>query len=63
MSVLLHGMEMPRTCYECPLALLRYETLHSTSGQIKNDFSCVLTHKTITSTKRNRFCPLEVKEG
>lgn len=64
MSVQINGMEMPTNCYECPMAMVRYATLQRNSGQIRNDFACVLTHKTITSTKRNRACPLvEVEES
>lgn len=51
-------IEMPKTCYDCPLAMMRYNTLFRRGKQISNEFSCVLTHKAITSTKRNRFCPL-----
>lgn len=47
-------MEMPKTCYECPFAMHSYETLYVTQG----NNSCVLTHKAITGTKRNKSCPL-----
>jgi len=52
-------MEMPKTCYDCPLAMQNYATLFGNgTKQIRNRCACVLTHKAITSTKRNRFCPL-----
>ena len=47
-------MEMPKTCYECPFAMRSYATLYVIQG----NYSCILTHETITSMKRNRFCPL-----
>ena len=53
-------IEMPKTCYDCPLAMMRYVTLFRRGKQISNEFSCVLTHKKVTSTKRNRFCPLKM---
>ena len=53
------NMEMPKTCYDCPFAMQSYVTLFGNgTKQIRNSYACVLTHKTITSTKRNRFCPL-----
>lgn len=59
MSVLIKGMEMPKNCYDCPFAMQDYTTLFGNNfKQTKNSYACVLTHKTITSTKRNRFCPL-----
>lgn len=59
MSILIKGMEMPTNCYDCPLAMQYYVTLFGkTFKQTKNAYACVLTHKKITSTRRNRFCPL-----
>ena len=55
-------IEMPKTCYDCPLAMMRYFTLFRRGKQISNEFSCVLTHKKITSTKRNISCPLKAIE-
>jgi len=58
MSILIN-MEMPKSCYDCPLAMQDYTTLFGkTFNRTRNSYSCVLTHKKITSTKRNRFCPL-----
>lgn len=57
MSVLIKGMEMPKNCYECPFGLLEY-TSQCYGKTIRNKFACCITHKTKTSTKRNRFCPL-----
>ncbi len=59
MSILINGMEMPTSCYNCPLAMQDYTTLFGNNfNQTRNSYACVLTHKAITSTKRNRFCPL-----
>lgn len=59
MSVLIKGMEMPTSCYDCPLAMQDYTTLFGKKlSRTTNSYACVLTHKSITSTKRNRFCPL-----
>lgn len=49
--------KMPQTCYECPFAVAHITTL-LTSSFGRGSYCCVLTHKTITSTRRNRFCPL-----
>ena len=57
MSVLIKGMEMPKTCYKCKFALARFDSL-PTQKYKRHDFECVLTEKTLTSTKRNRACPL-----
>ena len=62
MSVLIKGMEMPKNCYDCPLAMRRYETLFVKGKRMQRDFACVFTHRAITSTKRNRFCPLMCDE-
>lgn len=59
MSVLIPNMEMPKDCYECPMAMSNYTTLLGKNHkQTCGIYSCVLTHKALTSTKRNRFCPL-----
>jgi len=59
MSILIKGMNMPKSCYDCPLAMQDYTTLFGNNfKQTRNSYACVLTHKVITSTKRNRFCPL-----
>ncbi len=55
-------IDMPPTCFECPLAMWEYETLLTSNKHRKNSFACVLTHKAITSTKRSRFCPLKEDE-
>lgn len=57
--------EMPKNCYQCPFAMLEYKKL--SKGRFKTvSFGCAATDKTITSTRRNKFCPLiemnEVKE-
>lgn len=53
-------MEMPKNCYECPFAMHSYATLYGKgTKRIQGNYSCVLTHKAITTTKRNRFCPLK----
>ena len=58
MSILIN-MEMPENCYKCPFAMEYYSTLYmSKAGKFRKDYCCVITHKTLTSTKRNRFCPL-----
>jgi len=62
MSVLIKGMEMPKNCYDCPFAMRRYETLFVKGKSIRRDYGCVFTHRTITSTKRNRFCPLMLND-
>ena len=57
--ILIKGMAMPRSCYDCPLAMQDYTTLFGKNiNRTRNSYSCVLTHKAITSTRRNRFCPL-----
>lgn len=62
MSVLIKDMEMPKNCFECPFGLFHFKAL-SMFKCAEGDFSCVITHKALTSTKRNRFCPLiEAKE-
>ena len=57
MSILIKGMEMPETCYKCKFALARFDPL-PTQKYKRHDFECVLTEKTLTSTKRNKACPL-----
>lgn len=57
MTILIKGMEMPETCYKCKFALARFDPL-PTQKYKRHDFECVLTEKTLTSTKRNKACPL-----
>jgi hypothetical protein len=49
--------EMPENCYECQFAANYFRPIHK-SGRKPCSFACVLTQKSLTSTKRNRFCPL-----
>lgn len=57
MSIIIKGMDMPETCYKCKFALARFDPL-PTQKYKRHDFECVLTEKTLTSTKRNKACPL-----
>ena len=57
MSVIVRGMEMPENCYEGPFGMYDYVTLRRTA-KANNKWKCVITGKSVTSTKRNRFCPL-----
>jgi len=60
MSILINGIDMPKNCYACPFGMEYYSTLWMAKGsKFRKDYSCVITHKALTSTKRNRFCPLE----
>lgn len=60
-----HLKELPQNCFECPYALSgtveqygnRYYIRHKTYH-----LACFLTGMAMTSTKRNRFCPLEDNE-
>lgn len=64
MGVYLPNMKMPKTCWECEFALYSYSKLPSEEINKTHKFQCVLTDKAITSTKRNRFCPLiEIDEN
>ena len=59
MSILIKGMEMPQNCYECKFGLATFYRLYTQDSKGKaNCYSCVLTGKQITSTKRNIHCPL-----
>lgn len=59
MTALIKSVEIPENCYKCPFAMEYYSTLYmSKAGKFRKDYCCVITHKTLTSTKRNRFCPL-----
>ena len=63
MSILIKGMEMPKNCFECPFGMRNYIALRRVESKlVSNDWACVITHKAVTSTKRNRFCPLEEAE-
>ena len=59
MSVTIKGMEMPKNCFDCPMSAYRYESFDRNGKYVAGNFVCVLTGKEMTSTKRNRFCPLE----
>ena len=50
-------MDMPKTCYECPFGLLNY-TKNSNFKIERRTFACILTGRTMTATKRSRFCPI-----
>lgn len=63
MSVLIKGMDMPKNCYECLFAMRHYSPLFGNihinkHKKFEYDYSCIITHKMITSTRRSRFCPL-----
>ena len=65
MSILIENITMPKTCYDCPFAMSSFITLyHNKPERVYKEYSCVLTHTAITSTKRNKACPLkEVEEN
>lgn len=51
------NMEVPSNCYECKFAYCRLDALANDDFS-RYDFACSLTHKTLTSTKRNKACPI-----
>lgn len=57
MSILIKGVEMPETCYDCPFAAALFRPTHK-SGRKPCEYACILTQCALTSTKRNRNCPL-----
>ena len=60
MSLILKGIDMPRNCFECKFGMYDYSGLAQDLAERKklHKFECVITGKSVTSTKRNRFCPL-----
>lgn len=64
MKIVLKGVEIPKNCYSCPLGFMRYEKGYRW-GFEKREYACCITGKGMTSTKRNRFCPIvdEVNDG
>lgn len=57
MNVLIKEMDVPQNCFDCPLGLISYERSHKWKHE-KRTCACALSGKMMTSTKRNRFCPL-----
>lgn len=55
-GVYIPDFELPRNCYECPFAASTY--MPPRDYRKRYDWCCVLTKKALTSTKRNRACPL-----
>ena len=52
---------MPENCYQCKFGITGYVREHESRwGWKMKQYShqCILTGKSMTSTKRNRFCPL-----
>lgn len=52
--------EMPRSCFECPYGRKgsQYWDTKEMKWKKPSYFHCALINKTMTSTKRNRACPL-----
>lgn len=52
--------ELPRNCYMCPFGIHGNRVYIPATAELKRYwYQCFLTQKKMTSTKRNRFCPLE----
>ena len=52
MSILIKGMEMPKSCYDCELAFQDQDSEHNTH------WLCGITHKTASMWERLPDCPL-----
>lgn len=52
--------EMPKSCFDCPFGRqgTKYWCTYERKWKQPSLFHCALTNKAMTSTKRNRFCPL-----
>ena len=55
-GIYIKNVEMPNNCFECPFAAASYYAVHNYNKRL--EWGCILTRKTLTSTKRNRACPL-----
>lgn len=55
-GIYIPNIETPNNCYECPFAASSYYAVHEYNRRL--EWGCILTRKTLTSTKRNRACPL-----
>lgn len=51
--IVLKNVKTPKTCYECPFGLVEYIK----HGE-RNRFACCITDKDMTSTRRNKYCPI-----
>ena len=56
MKVILEG-KLPQNCFECIFGAANYTRLQFASGE-RRTYACYITGKAMTSTKRNRYCPL-----
>lgn len=54
MMIVIKNVKTPRICYECPFGLVEYIKQY---GE-RNRFAWCITDKTMTSIRRNRFCPI-----
>lgn len=54
-------IDIPKNCYECPLGMVKYMRGWRFDTE-QSKFACALTGKNMTSTKRNRFCPMRGEE-
>ena len=55
-GIYIPNIETPNNCCECPFAAASYCKVHDYNRRL--EWGCILTRKTLTSTKRNRACPL-----
>lgn len=55
-GVYIRDMQIPKNCYDCPFAASSFMPTRNYSKRY--EWCCVLTKKSLTSTKRNRACPL-----
>lgn len=58
--------KLPHDCYKCPYAqngkVWKYVAKYDMKF-VDYRYACMITNKAMTSTKRNRFCPLvEIEE-
>lgn len=51
--IVIKDVETPKNCFECPFGFIDYR-----KRGVRKSFVCCITLKAMTSTKRNRFCPI-----
>lgn len=51
--------DFPKGCYECPFGIMGEVWKCQSNKWERFTYACFITGKVMTSTKRNRYCPLK----
>lgn len=56
--IVIKNVKTPKTCYECPFGMVEYIKNWGESKREIRRLACCITGRAMTSTRRNKHCPI-----